>query len=123
MSTFNATVAEQLTPEILSEFGETVTYKPRNDDDVSLTGKLDPATTEEAETEQGTAWVYQRMLKISTDIASTHGGVATPTPRDLVEIDSQDWAVVDVDYLRGNAALLTLQREAAVELSGPDYEG
>ena len=108
---------------LLHVHGESVTYKPRASDDVSLTGIVGNIETDQDEIDEGTERAQRTTLSIARDPDGTYGGVASPTERDTVEIGGVEWAVTAVEMTRGNMARLILERGAAVDLSGSDYEG
>lgn len=110
-------------PLLAVQFGDSVTYKRDDFEDVDLTACVGPVEAVEQPTSDGIGVEYARDVVILTDESATDGGIAEPKRGHEVEIDGDTWVVDLVTQQGGSMAQLRCVRPVMVERSRPMYRG
>jgi len=105
-------------PDLLTSFGQTVTYNPSVGDPVSMEAIFDEDEVREEFESKGTTAARRGKLSFLRD---SDLGVVDPTINDTVTIKSETWAVGDILDMSDNWAEVELVRDERQEVSGPDY--
>ena len=105
------------------QFGEPVTYTPPDDGEaVALTGIVEREQVEEDPAGDGRRQRRVRGVKILSDADDAdYGGVAAPSERATVTIDSIEYAVNSIGTVTSSVWRLGLVRIGSVEKSRPGY--
>lgn len=120
-STFDDEFAELALPDLLAEFGVTVTHATDAGVETELTAILGPERSEaETDAPDGRRRLVRRDVTITTDPTSEHGGVANPVESDAITINGEVWPVETIT-LAGGAAKLGCLRSPTVKKSRPGY--
>jgi len=121
MSRFDADFAVAMA-DVFFQHGESITYTPAGGDPVALTGCVERERSEEDPATDGRHQRRVRAVKVLSDADDAdYGGVAEPSERATVTIDSVEYSVESISTVSTAAWRLGLVRIGSVERSRPGY--
>lgn len=112
-------------PQVLGEFGQSITYKAGGaGEGTSIIAIFAAEDLEFARFDDGEQSVRRAMVSLSIDASlETYGGIAAPARKDTVTINGDEWTVVSIESLDEDTqwAVLNLELRAHTERSAKKY--
>lgn len=122
MSRFDTDFAVGGLPQLMYEYGQSVTYLPVGFPSVTLQAIVRPEESDILQ-EANVRSVDRKCIATITDNPdSDDGGVATPSEAASVTISDVEWAIDSIDQVPGGWRL-TLVRSEATEYARPGFRG
>ncbi len=113
---FDAEFNTVASADLLTEFGESITYTPDGESAISTTAAIDRHQFRTEQEVDGEGYNITAAIVIST------AAIAVPAVNDAVTFDSESWIVSEVEPADGTGlATLTVYRHVASETGKSDY--